>query len=52
MAFTRIPSPYRRARSTASQRVKASMPAFPIEYPRTPLRARVAAMDEMHTMQP
>ena len=52
IALTRMPSPYRRASSTASQRVKLSMPAFATEYPSTPLSARGAAIDEMLTIEP
>src|ERR1051325_7572630 len=51
-AFTRSPSPERRASSTASQRVTLSIPAFATEYPSTPLKTRRTAIDETFTIEP
>ena len=52
MALTRIPAPYLRARSTASQRVKLSTAPFAAEYPAMRVSTRCAAIDEIATIDP
>ena len=52
MAFTRIPSPYFKASSVASQSVKLLTAAFAAEYPGTRVMDCMAAMDDILIILP